>query len=409
MKVKSNSRVYNKLDTYFSILVFITIIGVFGFDNLPVVGILFKGTMILLIISTLLLNGLRKINLPLVLQFAFALYCFYLPEFVQGEWSDMLGINAQTAISVMIASFYSYSIYIYASTYKNRERIIRWISVAGLFLGILLIVVAGPTNMLSIHVDSMTAYLANYGLQSNHMGFCFGFAFMASFCRYRQTKNKNLLVLVIINFILTFLSGSRRALLFCTISPALYILLSGNKTKLLINLIWVSVLTILVFESIMHIPMLYDLVGYRIASLFDVMEGGSGSDTTVTRALMIEHGFELFLANPVWGYGLNYFSNSYGLLTGHEVYAHNNYIELLVSGGLVLLILYYSKYVSVIKLLLNHHEKNYQGILFLSIILTLVLSDMASVTYYNRIYYAIFGLALACATNLKNINVKIKK
>ncbi len=275
-----------------------------------------------------------------------------------------------------------------------------------MFLGILLTLVAGPNNLLSIHVDSMTDLLAGYGLQSNHMGFCFGFAFMASFYRYRRTRERGILLLILFNLVFTFLSGSRRALMFCTLSPAIFILLRGNKKKLLINTFWVALLGVVVFFSIMRIHALYDLIGYRIASLFDVLGGGKGEDTTVTRAFMIEYGFELFLQNPIWGYGLNYFSVSYGEISGHEVYAHNNYIELMVSGGLVLLFLYYSKFVSVIRSLFKNHEHNLQSVLILSILLTLIFSDMASVTYYNRAYYAIFGLALACA-NISDQKMKI--
>lgn len=406
MKLKSNSKTYIRSESIFSTLVFITILGVFGFDNLPFIGIVFKGIMILLIILTLLLNGVRRVNFPIILLFAFSIYCFVLPEYIQGEWSDMFGFNAQTAISVFIASLYAYSIYIYADNEYHREKIIRWISIAGLFLGILLTLVAGPTNLLSIHVDSMTDLLAGYGLQSNHMGFCFGFAFMASFYRYRRTRERGILLLILFNLVFTFLSGSRRALMFCTLSPAIFILLRGNKKKLLINTFWVALFGVVVFFSIMRIHALYDLIGYRIASLFDVLGGGKGEDTTVTRAFMIEYGFELFLQNPIWGYGLNYFSVSYGEISGHEVYAHNNYIELMVSGGLVLLFLYYSKFVSVIRSLFKNHEHNLQSVLFLSILLTLIFSDMASVTYYNRAYYAIFGLALACA-NISDQKMKI--
>ena len=404
MKVKSNSKAYIRSESILSTLVFITILGVFGFDNLPFIGIVFKGTMILLIILTLLLNGVRRVNFPIILLFAFSIYCFVLPEYIQGEWSDMLGINAQTAISVFIASLYAYSIYIYAVNEYHREKIIRWISIAGLFLGILLTLVAGPTNLLSIHVDSMTDLLAGYGLQSNHMGFCFGFAFMASFYRYRHNREKGALFFVIFNLLFTLFSGSRRALMFCTLSPAFFIILNGNKKRLLLNIIWVSLLAFFLFIALMRIPALYDLIGYRIASLFDVLGGGKGEDTTVTRAFMIEYGFELFLQNPIWGYGLNYFSVSYGEINGHEVYAHNNYIELMVSGGLVLLSLYYSKFVSVILSLFKNHEHSLQCVLMLSILLTLIFSDMASVTYYNRAYYAIFGLALACANNYNIIH-----
>lgn len=404
MKLKNNSSAYLKSDSFFGTLVFITILGVFGFDNLPFVGILFKGIMILLILSTFLLNGIKRINFPIVLMFAFAMYCFTLPEYIEGDWSKMLGVNAQTAISVLIASLYAYSIYVFASTEKQREKIIRWISISGVFLGVLLTVVAGPSNLLSIHVDSMTDMLSDYGLQSNHMGFCFGFAFMASFYRYRHNREKGVLFLIIFNLLFTFFSGSRRALMFCTLSPAFFIILNGNKKRLLLNIIWVTLLAVILFIALMKIPALYDLIGYRIASLFDVLGGGKGEDTTVTRAIMIEHGFELFLQNPIWGYGLNYFSISYGEINGHEVYAHNNYIELLVSGGIVLLVLYYSKFISVIRTLFKNHEHSLQCVLMLSILLTLIFSDMASVTYYNRAYYAIFGLALACANNY-NYNI----
>ena len=53
---------------------------------------------------------------------------------------------------------------------------------------------------------------------------------------------------------------------------------------------------------------------------------------------MMEFGWELFKERPVHGYGMNNFSQKYYLNT----YSHNNYIELLVSCGIVGFALYYA-------------------------------------------------------------------
>jgi O-antigen ligase len=147
----------------------------------------------------------------------------------------------------------------------------------------------------------------------------------------------------------------------------------------------------------MNIQIFYTLLGYRIEALVKMIKlGQSDESSVVTRFLYIQRGWSYFLRNPWHGYGLDtfrYLAGSYG------TYSHNNYIELLVSGGIpTLFFFYFYRFIVLIKLV-NFNKDKLLVLLFVLLVLLFIL-EYGFVSYFERIYIIIYTFIFAGVNQL---------
>lgn len=396
-----------KKDDIVDWLIFINIICTYCFDGMPFIGRVSKVFLVTLIVVGFFQSVIKKkliINWTIILTLLFTCYCYFLKEYQQGEWSRLFGINAQTAITVTLAVMVFIVVYCYADSKEKREKIISHIAVAGVWLSVVTLLLVRTKIFGGLHAAGMVEYLGRFGLLSNQMAVCWGFSFLAALYLFKEYGKHKYLCYMTINLLFLVLTGSRKALLYLMIGSFVFYVLSGEKNKFFRLLSGVALLY-LGYLALINIPILYNLVGERIISLIDVLNGGKGTDSTSTRYFMIQYGLTIIADNPIWGHGHNYFAVAYGRITGNLVYSHNNYIEMMVSGGAVLTALYYSRFAIVIKKLYCLLNENRESVLFIAMIMAMLTSDIAAVTYYYRIYYIIFAVASACAYSDRNLKL----
>ena len=168
------------------------------------------------------------------------------------------------------------------------------------------------------------------------------FAFLPCLYYYQKTNNIRGKILyafmIIFVFASSMLTGTRKTLFFYVITFIIFIML-GKKDK--IKKIMMAVLVILIaYWSLLNIEPLYYMIGHKI----DVFRDNSyylmyeGSDNI--RKRLIKDGLMLFSNNP-FGIGFGASSNYLG------GYAHNNFVEILISGGLMGFLIYYSLYIYI--------------------------------------------------------------
>jgi O-antigen ligase len=118
-----------------------------------------------------------------------------------------------------------------------------------------------------------------------------------------------------------------------------------------------------------------------------LIQGTAGFDDSANiRKEMISDGFDLWQKKPLLGYGIS----QYRFESVYDTYSHNNYIELLVSGGLVALISYYG----VLVFLLFKGRKTHgqaRSILFFCLALFL-LWDVALVSFSVKQVWLLIGV-----------------
>ncbi len=241
------------------------------------------------------------------------------------------------------------------------------------------------TNGFGVYINTRGGDIVE---NANVIAFVAAFSVIFSFIIVKTDKtNKKWLYIItsIICLIFGILSGSRKIYAFLIAFFVLYYFLKSKDVmkkafKLLLSLFAVAI----TFLLIMKIPFLYDLVGSRIETMFLGFFGNSTDGSTSFRIKLLQWGVEWFQQKPFIGYGLDCFK--YLLGTQHitwagveGVYAHNNYIELLVDCGIIGTFLYYLIYLQVIKKSIK--SRNILSIFSLSIIFSMLIFEIGQVSY----------------------------
>jgi O-antigen ligase len=127
----------------------------------------------------------------------------------------------------------------------------------------------------------------------------------------------------------------------------------------------------------------WDLALYRISVVLSNLGVAVGdNESFVERARFIRKGLALMAESPIWGRGLE----SFRWLSGESAYAHNNFVEIGVSLGLVGLILYYALPLGVLFAALRDRGRDPVVRRFAIIALpTLLVLDMAYVSYTTKV------------------------
>ena len=88
------------------------------------------------------------------------------------------------------------------------------------------------------------------------------------------------------------------------------------------------------------------------------------------------------------------------------MYAHNNYIELLVDVGLVGFFIYYG-YIAT--MLFKDCGKNNVSVYLKAILVSMLITDFGLVSYYNELYQYILVLIFCMITSTQIVKSKTKR
>ena len=194
-------------------------------------------------------------------------------------------------------------------------------------------------------------------------------------------RNKFCLIMFVVLSAFSLLTGSKSALIYLLTALIFFTIVSSGKRRLrmiLIAIIGVSVALYVIF----NVKMFYGIIGYRGQDMiFQMFGAGKGhySYSTQQRQMMIREGFELFLRNPIFGGGGNYFG---AMTKTNYFYSHNNLIELLCNMGLVGAGIYYVPLINNFRVgLKNLKSRNALAILLVYILGTTFVTDWVHMTH----------------------------
>lgn len=191
-------------------------------------------------------------------------------------------------------------------------------------------------------------------------------------------QKKKLWPLFIVCTLFILLTGSKKGLMGMALAVAL---LSVFKYKWRAYKYILPILSIgIVLYLLKNNSYFYSIIGRRVNAFIVSLETNQTNGSTGERIGMFEIGWQLFKQNPILGNGYGYFANN----TIFGTYSHNNYIEMLVSFGLLGTGLYYSLFVRLIACGMKKIAENYHVILFVCLIILQISFDFASVNFYNN-------------------------
>ena len=164
----------------------------------------------------------------------------------------------------------------------------------------------------------------------------------------KQGKIRNIILALAVglNYYAMFLSGGRKFVIIPVIF--LYILLlfrqdkKGRRHTVIYTVVILAIIGLL-YYLIMKVPMFYEIIGVRMEGLFNLFSGDieNAGGSAQLRDQMRKMALSKWLQCPIWGYGHDSFKDYNVTVTGHRMYSHDNYAELLYNLGIIGLIAYY--------------------------------------------------------------------
>lgn len=242
------------------------------------------------------------------------------------------------------------------------------------------------------------------GINPNMITWTFGFLALLSLFLFATEKKVRYISVYAIDLIVVFFTGSKNGLFLAIIPLFIYAIKALRKVNIK-TLILISVLLLMIWFIIHRNPVLYTLVGKRIDSmlytlgLFNNVKNSSVSldiGSTEKRLDMISVAEGMFWKHPILGWGIGAFAK----YSGYGYYCHNNYMEILVSCGIIGFLLYYCYLIYESFFLLkmkNGIKKDLAIMLFMS----LFFLDFSTVNFYSHIALYIRTILLVEIIKLK--------
>lgn len=229
----------------------------------------------------------------------------------------------------------------------------------------------------------------------NTYGLVFANAALVALYYFFFNNEKRHVLLAGLLIFFAFSSGSKKVA-FLLLIGLLFLILSKHGIRKLFKVIFYSTVSLLVGWVFINLPV-FSTILKRLESYLSV----SGNSSDNLRAELIRYGLELFAENPLFGYGLN----NYRLFHWSGVYSHNNYIEVLVSLGIVGFIVYYLIFVKSITTLFR--KRRYLNPIHFLLIFSIISSfifDYGMVQFYSKDIWIFMGVMLAEIDNITMAN-----
>lgn len=334
-------------------------------------------------------------------------FFFYILFIIYNYHNVMMGYSIQSDTSLDMIQTLGINFIVLFSVFNYlvfRGNILKSMAIynrVSLFFTMTVFLISVPSLLRQRLGGSFSILGLNTSLNSNTIALIAAYAFLISlYCYLNISKRNNSIVLLWYAFIV-LLSGSRKGVLaiFVGLIILIYLMYPKKRTR---NIIIVTIGLFISYILIMYIPSLYHLVGYRIEAIINLILGTSYNEQSlVSRVSYIDLGWKLFLQKPWRGYGLDCFRH---FPKAYNTYSHNNYIEILVSGGLIAFLLYYVPYIIlIIKGFITRRKDKGIVNLIICIVIIILIMDYGLVSYFDRVALTIvmFGLA--------EVHLKLKK
>lgn len=248
-------------------------------------------------------------------------------------------------------------------------------------------------RLLIIHGFSVFGGLRNVeGGMHNTVGMYAGFGasfsvFYIYYCgmHKRVRRAAKWWVLFGINSLICMLTMSRKAMIYLFLPLFFGLLFSGkNITKKIRNVLGIVLGIVIIYNALMHIPVLYNYVGKGVENALNYFMLGTGDTSAAGRNTRISYGMLMFSHRPWIGYGAmnyNYLFYNFEPLT-QMIIADNNFIDVAVNSGIIGLVLYYSIYaVNILTYIRKGRHSTFVQVFPFAVLLTLLIADYGVSAY----------------------------
>lgn len=366
--------------------------------NVGIDGYLLRGSFVLYVVVFLFCDVFADIRrgekrvlfggmvIWLIAFWAFAWVSSLWSESIQNTLQGNYITNAIQAICLVMGITYR------VRSKDDLVRIMTLLVVAGLYGAVILYMKTPSSAWGSERVGDAV------GLNQNVVGL--NNSWLCLLCVYLLHEKKKLWpLLLMIPFVLIALySGSRKAFFIVVVGVAMIESFMHKGFNGMIAAVLAIAAAVALYQVVMTVPDLYNVLGYRIDSLLnDTGIDGSSQE----RAWYRQYAIEMWKDKPILGYGFNGFLTQMQAINyHHQAYSHCNQTELLADLGMVGFCLYYGLFVVLIrdfvKVLGRSRSDAVYGIAFLIIVFA---SDFGNVSFVGTDIYAYLAL-IYCLRNV---------
>ena len=234
-------------------------------------------------------------------------------------------------------------------------------------------------------------------LNSNTLGMCAAFAIMINLYLLLSKKISLWTVtLLFFGMVVVIASGSRKALVSLFLGIFFFFLVRSlrkdQQTLPLFRFLIALPVVAFIGYQILRLP-IFSGIMKRMEGMFNIVVGGTVEKSAMIRMSLVQLGLELFKQHPLLGVGIDNPRLYTYEVVGETYYLHNNYMEILSSGGIVGFISYYWIYV---KLLISYIRRrdfdDLQYCICFVLLILLLIMDYGMVSYYSKSTYVFLFL-----------------
>lgn len=264
---------------------------------------------------------------------------------------------------------------------RNEEDINKIINhlLIGSVIHILFLSAQNFTNLISLNLSSI-----HFSMEFNYI-ITPVLYFLIWSVLYRKENRLLMGMTTILLLAFSLISAIKKAFFFPFVYLGLLLFIKNrdNLLKSILSIIVLTALLIPTYNFSMSNEKMYANIGRRIEGFTNYFTGeGRVDGSTRVRIGLAKDAWNVFLDNPIRGVGLDAFRT----ITKYKTYAHNNFLELLASTGLLGFVSFYWIHIYLVCIFfirIRYKQAKEMDFLFVSIILTNLLHDMATISYFR--------------------------
>jgi O-antigen ligase len=354
----------------------------------------------------------RLIKLPFYfgLEIIFIGYCIF---------QNIIGVTADQSVStdmiqtLLVNTLVYICVYNYAIFRNNFKHVLKLFLLSFMWAILINLMIDAGTLFESRSGDGIEiGGIKIGGVTPISVGWMAGICMVLATILYskQQDKKKFWIVFILMSLAL-FSSGTRKAFLFVPLAMLGWFYFGQHRKnifKLFATIIIVISICVIGYYVTINNAVLYSSVGYRLENVVMYMfsdKSDIDDASMLTRLSLIEGAKAALWQKPFMGWGLD---NYRSIINNGGYYSHNNFLEILVSGGWVGFAIYYLKYIYVIVSLWlsrnygNNRDKNWISV-FLLLAITMTVLEYWQVTYYTRKFMMMWILMLVYIQSLRTV------
>lgn len=380
-------------DNYLMLVLFLYVflVSIFNFSAVYLVGVI-------LLCGIIFLNCAKKHkiiwNVYLTGQVVFIIYELI---FILLGYS----VDSKISYSVLTTVFMNFIISIaITNCFSSREKVFEFLkgfSVISLITLLLIIIITKGQGQDGRLAHNMPRPFSDTGFTAIEVGMIAVWGSISALYLYYKSKERKYLFFQVLYWIVIIWSGSRDCFAFGAVAIVLLYFFSGEKKYLIERIkkgFIICLIGIIAIISMLKVPKIYNVIGYRFIGFINKTETSANSRDTmkITAENLIEN-------NYVLGYGLSTFQTFNG---SFGTWAHNNYLELMVSGGIILTVIYYIPIIIIFYKIMKKKNKDMTDLVAIVLIILRLLHDIVGVTYLSRMGNIFLIVAIAALDKQTN-------